>query len=174
MRRNLKFSAADPRVIACKQAVKLMGGCTKVGRQFGISPQAVYNWEVVPSKWCSAIAALTGITIFELRPDLFGYEKQRRIRGKINVSADPSHPAETDMDRRAAAGGEGAIGKGRIGGGGGPHDGSEPQSGIGSDIPRPGTSFARLFSEAKTQTSPQMAESHFPDIGRVGYGGQSR
>ncbi len=173
MRKDLKFSADDPRVIACKQAVKLMGGCTKVGRQFGISPQAVYNWEVVPSKWCSAVAALTGITIFELRPDLFGYEKQRRIRGKINVSADHPHPTAADMDRRAAAGGEGAISKGRIGGGRGPHDGIEPQSGLGADIPRPGTSFAQLFAEAKKQPAAKIAESHFPDIGRCGYGGQS-
>jgi DNA-binding transcriptional regulator YdaS (Cro superfamily) len=175
MRKDLKFSADDPRVIACKQAVKMMGGYTKVARQFGLSPQAVYNWEVVPSKWCSAVASLTGITIFELRPDLFGFEKQRRTRGKINVSADPSSPTETLMDRRAAAGGEGAVGEGRIGGRGGPQDGVEPQSGLGADIPRPRTSIAQLFTEAKKQstTAAKIAETHFPDIGRCGYGGQS-
>jgi len=175
MRKDLKFSADDPRVIACKQAVKMMGGCTKVGRQFGISPQAVYNWEVVPSKWCSAVAALTGITIFELRPDLFGFEKQRRTRGKINVSADPSSPAETFMDRRAAAGGEGVIGKGNLAGRGGSQNGAEPQSSHRPDISRPGTGVAHLFAEAKKQstTAAKITETHFPDIGRCGYGGQS-
>lgn len=185
MRNDLRFPVDDPRVIACKKAVKAIGGFTKTARHFGIKPQSVYKWEVVPRHWCKEVAALSGVSIYELRPDVFGFGKvrvghdgpsQRKARGKIDANTNPASPASEEMERRAAAGGEGIVGergdrrRGRSG------DEHHPQPSDRPHSPRPRDGIARLFAEAKGQPDPVIAaaaEGPSTSTAECGYGGRS-
>jgi DNA-binding transcriptional regulator YdaS (Cro superfamily) len=62
----------DPRVIACQRAIQKAGGYTKLAQALGIKPQAVYYWEIVPSERCLQVSQITGISVHELRPEVFG------------------------------------------------------------------------------------------------------
>lgn len=80
MRAGLRYNSDDPRVIACKLAVKLAGGQKVVADALGIKPQAVYWWEMVPPERCRQVARLSGVSEHVLRPDIFGEapDHQRR------------------------------------------------------------------------------------------------
>jgi DNA-binding transcriptional regulator YdaS (Cro superfamily) len=75
MRNRSKYPLDDPRVIACKRAIDAAGGIVRVARVFGLSKQAVHQWDIVAEERCVAMAAISGVSIHELRPDIF-------IRGK--------------------------------------------------------------------------------------------
>lgn len=50
------------------------GGVCSVARALGVRPQAVSNWaarNLVPPRRVPALARLTGLSLFEIRPDLF-------------------------------------------------------------------------------------------------------
>ena len=81
MTRKLKYPPDDPMVLACRRAIKRMGGLTEVGRVFGVTPQAVYKWEVVPPERVHAMALVSGISIYELRPDLHGTKPRDKLAG---------------------------------------------------------------------------------------------
>ncbi|SDW94037.1 transcriptional regulator [Lysobacter enzymogenes] len=55
---------------------KIEGGQAALARELNISPQAVSQWvkghRPVPARLALRIEELTGITRFELRPDVFG------------------------------------------------------------------------------------------------------
>jgi hypothetical protein len=107
MRKGLRLPVDDPLVVICQKAVKRAGGLTRVGRFVGVSPQAVYKWEVVPEVHCSKVAQLSGYTINELRPDLYG------LKGKDDGSnTSTSGPGATEMDGRAAATRQDDVGQG--------------------------------------------------------------
>jgi len=72
MRNGLRYPIDDPRVLACKKAIARMGGLTEVGRVFGITPQAIYKWEIVPLDRVHEVALVSGLSIHELRPDIYG------------------------------------------------------------------------------------------------------
>jgi hypothetical protein len=77
MRAGLRYPPDDPRVIACKEAVRKAGGLTKLGRIFGVTPQAIYKWEICPPERCQELALLAGTTVYDLRPDVFGVKPRR-------------------------------------------------------------------------------------------------
>ena len=78
MRQRLRYDPRDERVLACKKAVARAGGLTEVGRHFGVTPQAIYKWEVVPADRCQELAEISGMTVYELRPDIFGAKPRGR------------------------------------------------------------------------------------------------
>lgn len=59
---------------AIADAIRKAGGPTKLGKALGITRQAVEQWRerVVPPEHVLAIEKLTGITRYELRPDIYG------------------------------------------------------------------------------------------------------
>ena len=61
---------ADFRSRAMKRAIKAAGGPSALARALGISPQSVSEWPEPPLDRVVAIEKLTGVSRFELRPDL--------------------------------------------------------------------------------------------------------
>jgi DNA-binding transcriptional regulator YdaS (Cro superfamily) len=55
-----------------KKAVKAAGGAMSVARATGISRQAVEQWPHVPAKHVLCVEAVSGISRYELRPDVYG------------------------------------------------------------------------------------------------------
>jgi hypothetical protein len=52
-------------------ASKLPGGVPQLARLFGISDKAIYKWDVIPLNRVKQLSEITGISVFELRPDVF-------------------------------------------------------------------------------------------------------
>lgn len=60
-------------------AIERAGGVTALSRMLGVVPSAVTNWRrrgKVPGDWACMIEAATGVTVRELRPDLFRIREQ--------------------------------------------------------------------------------------------------
>jgi DNA-binding transcriptional regulator YdaS (Cro superfamily) len=76
-KKRLKFTPNDPRVVALKRAIKIAGGQAALARMVGISPQGLWWWEVCPAERCLQVSQFTGVSVHELRPDVFGFVKQR-------------------------------------------------------------------------------------------------
>src|SRR5262245_22071820 len=62
---------------AVRTAMRERWGCqSALARQLGITTQAVYLWmrsdRPVPARWLLKVEALTGLSRYELRPDIFG------------------------------------------------------------------------------------------------------
>ena len=57
---------------AIASAISKAGGSTKLARALGLTRQAVEQWKgrVVPPEHVLAIEKLTGVTRYELRPDI--------------------------------------------------------------------------------------------------------
>lgn len=55
-----------------RKAIKEGGGPTALGRKLGISQQAVQQWRRVPAVHCLAVESITGISRYDLRPDIYG------------------------------------------------------------------------------------------------------
>lgn len=53
-----------------EHVLKVVGGPTKLAGQLGIRPSAVTNWHAVPAKHMHRVAAITGIPVSSIRPDL--------------------------------------------------------------------------------------------------------
>jgi DNA-binding transcriptional regulator YdaS (Cro superfamily) len=76
-----KYDPTDPRVVACQKAIRLSGGLTKLAKQLGgITPQAVYYWQIVPAGRALMVSLISGVSVHELRPDVFGSEPVRMRR----------------------------------------------------------------------------------------------
>lgn len=58
------------------EAIQRAGGSSKLGRALGITRQAVEAWKgkgrVVPPEHVLEIEKLTGVSRYELRPDIYG------------------------------------------------------------------------------------------------------
>jgi DNA-binding transcriptional regulator YdaS (Cro superfamily) len=59
---------------ALREAVKRVGGLAALARQLDISPQAVQQWRIAPAVRTLEIERLTGVSRYELRPDLYPRE----------------------------------------------------------------------------------------------------
>lgn len=53
------------------RAIQAAGGRTELAEKLGVTRQATYHWDEIPSKFLIAIERLTGIPRQELRPDLY-------------------------------------------------------------------------------------------------------
>ena len=83
MRSVFRHSPNDSRVLACQLAISRAGGLTELGRIFGVTPQAIYKWEIVPIEHCRRVARLSGIPVHVLRPDVFDEKSGRRRTEKL-------------------------------------------------------------------------------------------
>lgn len=54
-----------------ERAIAIVGTKAQLAKRLGIKPQAITQWDEVPAKQVGKVAAITGITPQELRPDLF-------------------------------------------------------------------------------------------------------
>lgn len=55
-----------------EQAIAAVGTRSKLAALLGISPQAVAQWRAVPVARCLAVERITGVSRYELRPDIYG------------------------------------------------------------------------------------------------------
>jgi DNA-binding transcriptional regulator YdaS (Cro superfamily) len=56
---------------AADRAIEKIGGVVAVSKLLKISPQAVSQWSLVPAHHAGRVAAASGISLHELRPDIF-------------------------------------------------------------------------------------------------------
>jgi DNA-binding transcriptional regulator YdaS (Cro superfamily) len=57
---------------ALTEAIERAGGLQALGRMLGISKQAIDQWRRVPAERVLEVERLTGISRYQLRPDVFG------------------------------------------------------------------------------------------------------
>ncbi|WP_422569981.1 YdaS family helix-turn-helix protein [Antarcticirhabdus aurantiaca] len=74
------------------RAVDRVGGPAAVGRSFAISSQAVGQWKVCPHKRVIELERLSGVSRFELRPDLYPLEAGASVAAVHGNSSDAGFP----------------------------------------------------------------------------------
>lgn len=52
------------------RAVRLAGGVSKLATALGVTRSAVSQWDAVPMERVYEVARLTGVPVYELRPDI--------------------------------------------------------------------------------------------------------
>ena len=62
---------------ALREAVAKAGGVRALARRLGIAHPAIIQWRQVPSLRVLPIEAITGVSRYRLRPDVFGPEPER-------------------------------------------------------------------------------------------------
>ena len=70
----LEFSAMTERKTALERAIKAAGGLAGLAGPLGITAQAVSQWDEVPPLRVLAVERISGISRYELRPDLYPRE----------------------------------------------------------------------------------------------------
>lgn len=55
-----------------QKAIQRVGTASELARRLGISPAAVLQWEEVPPKRVLGVEQISGVSRYELRPDLYG------------------------------------------------------------------------------------------------------
>src|SRR5262245_24431447 len=79
-----------------EEAIKAAGGVASLARAIGIAQPSVSNWTRVPAERVLAVEALTNVSRFVLRPDIYGDASE--------LAPSNSQPAEIDeIDRQRAA-----------------------------------------------------------------------
>lgn len=72
---------------ATQRAVKAAGGSRAVARDLGLTRQAVEDWPRVPAKHVLRLEALSGVSRYILRPDIFGEAPRPLSRPNEGVAA---------------------------------------------------------------------------------------
>jgi DNA-binding transcriptional regulator YdaS (Cro superfamily) len=57
-------------------AIEKAGGRIALASAIGITPQSISMWRAIPVKRIAAISRVTGLTVEQLRPDLFASQKE--------------------------------------------------------------------------------------------------
>jgi DNA-binding transcriptional regulator YdaS (Cro superfamily) len=63
------------------KAIEAAGGVSKLARSLGMRQSAVGNWRArngVPPRHCLAVEHATGVSRYELRPDIFGADPESK------------------------------------------------------------------------------------------------
>jgi DNA-binding transcriptional regulator YdaS (Cro superfamily) len=72
----LRFAASFASVLRMNKitakAIDQAGGTIAVGKALGITRQAVEQWKVVPPERVLSVERISGISRYELRPDIYG------------------------------------------------------------------------------------------------------
>lgn len=74
----------------CTLAIELGGGVVKLAKQLRVTRGAVSQWRRVPQHHVFAVEALTGITRYELRPDIYGEPPRRAPRRSRSSQSIPA------------------------------------------------------------------------------------
>lgn len=56
---------------ARNRAVEKAGGTRALARAIGLTGPAITQWDIIPPRRVNAVASITGMEPWELRPDLF-------------------------------------------------------------------------------------------------------
>lgn len=64
--------AEDPRVSVLKTVLDKAGGPTRVSELLGLHYSAPSKWRKIPAQHCIPLSKVTGVSIFAMRPDVFG------------------------------------------------------------------------------------------------------
>lgn len=75
-----------------KTAVEAAGGARALAKVLGITPQAIIQWPHVPAHHVLTVERLSGVSRYQLRPDVYGPEpktdgKPRPKRGESRTAA---------------------------------------------------------------------------------------
>jgi len=54
------------------KALKAAGGVTALARLLGIKQPSVTRWSRIPPERCLAVEEITGVSRYDLRPDVYG------------------------------------------------------------------------------------------------------
>jgi DNA-binding transcriptional regulator YdaS (Cro superfamily) len=57
---------------AVDEAVRRVGSRSQLAKQLGISRQAIGQWRLVPPLHVLALEGMSGVSRYELRPDIYG------------------------------------------------------------------------------------------------------
>jgi len=57
---------------AVDEAVRRVGSKGRLAKRLGISRQAVDQWEKVPAERVLALESISGVSRYQLRPDIYG------------------------------------------------------------------------------------------------------
>lgn len=74
----LEFGAMNIKTEALKRAVKVSGGQAEFARLIGITAQAVSQWDEVPPLRVLEVERVSGVSRYELRPDLYPMDNEVR------------------------------------------------------------------------------------------------
>ncbi|TAZ20701.1 hypothetical protein ELH77_19030 [Rhizobium ruizarguesonis] len=61
----------DPRELAWAEARARLDGLKPLAAKLGISRQAISAWRIVPGKHAVKVSEATGVSLHELRPDIY-------------------------------------------------------------------------------------------------------
>ena len=70
----------DAKKKAVVEGIRRCGSLRKLAEKLGVRSQAISQWEIVPAKRVLALEAETGVSRYELRPDLYGPAPNVRVR----------------------------------------------------------------------------------------------
>lgn len=65
---------------ALTKAIEIAGGHAALAKTLGIERTAIYQWKQAPPKRVATLEQLTGVTRYDLRPDVFGEAPKRKAR----------------------------------------------------------------------------------------------
>lgn len=71
------------------RAIKKAGTAAALARCIGVTPQAIGQWDKVPINRVAAVEQATGISRYELRPDIFG-DLPLKSESDLTIPAPPS------------------------------------------------------------------------------------
>jgi DNA-binding transcriptional regulator YdaS (Cro superfamily) len=66
---------------ALSEAIRGAGGPAALGREIGVSSQAISQWERCPAERVLQVESASGVSRHRLRPDLYPIDDRRRATG---------------------------------------------------------------------------------------------
>lgn len=70
---------ANTSKVALGLALQKAGSASALARFLGISPSAVLQWDEVPPSRVLAVEKMTGVSRYDLRPDIYGSAPKEEI-----------------------------------------------------------------------------------------------
>lgn len=68
-----RVSTPSPEALEAVEAFRAeqWGKLADIGKELGISKQAISGWRAIPAEWVRQLSDVTGIPAWRLRPDLY-------------------------------------------------------------------------------------------------------